>query len=139
MQTAAPQNEFAAMGQQLKERRQELNLSLKEVENGTSIRMSYLKAIEEGDASHLISNIYARGFIKQYANFVGLNGEELVKEHSIAFSGVMKQDFDYGIGTLEHRTSHSGGISSLPNLGYAAGFIVIATAAYYFAKFMGVL
>ena len=56
-----------ALGEIFQTRRKELNLSLKEVENSTSIRLPYLQAIEEGQMDKLISPIYAQGFVKQYA------------------------------------------------------------------------
>jgi len=61
------------IGEMLKEKRRELNLSLKEAENATSIRMGHLKAIEEGDMDQLISSVYAQGFIRQYATFLGFD------------------------------------------------------------------
>lgn len=38
-------------------------------------------AIEEGNYDVLPGAFYARAFIKQYADAVGLNGEELLVEH----------------------------------------------------------
>ncbi len=63
------------MGETLRTRRKEKNLSLKEVENATSIRMSYLESIEEGHLGKLISPIYAQGFIKKYATYLDLDGK----------------------------------------------------------------
>lgn len=97
------------LGDELKNKRNELNLSLKEAENGTSIRMSYLKAIEEGDFKAIISPIYAEGFVKQYANFLQMDGERMVKENRELFARHLNQSFDYGIGTLEVRENAGSG------------------------------
>lgn len=127
------------LGEVLRNKREEMNLSLKEVENGTSIRTTYLQAIEEGKVIHVISNAYAMGFIRQYANFLGLDREKLVKEYPEVFSFPMeKQDFAYGIGTLEMRGGPHGGVHWMPNLLWGGSFVVIAIAAWYFAKFLGV-
>ena len=93
------QDEISSLGDSLKKRRKELNVSLKEVENPTSIRVRS-EAIEEGDLSKLISPVYAKGFIKQYAVYLGLDGEGLVKEYTTLFSMPLQQDFSYGIGTM---------------------------------------
>jgi len=127
------------LGTSLRVKREELNLTLKEVENATSIRTLYLQAIEDGRVNHFISNAYAMGFIRQYANFLGLDNEVLVKDHPEAFrQPVEKQDFAYGIGTLEVRGSPHGGVRWMPNLLWGGAFVLIAVAAWYFAKFLGV-
>ncbi|MBS0622587.1 MAG: helix-turn-helix domain-containing protein [Verrucomicrobia bacterium] len=128
-----------AMGELFRRRRSELNLSLKEVENATSIRMSYLQGIEEGRVGTMISPVYAKGFVKQYAQFLNLDGETLVQENPHFFRLPDKQEFSYGIGTLEVRGSPSGGIKWLPNLLWIGGIGVVVLAAWYFARYLGVL
>ncbi|MBS0626229.1 MAG: helix-turn-helix domain-containing protein [Verrucomicrobia bacterium] len=126
------------MGETFRTKREEMSLSLKEVENATSIRALYLQAIEEGRISHFLSTAYALGFIRQYANFLGYDSERLGREHpEVLRIQPEKQDFAYGIGTLETRGSPHGGVRWMPNLMW--GGIVVATlvAAWYFAKFMG--
>ncbi|HEY4831108.1 MAG TPA: helix-turn-helix domain-containing protein, partial [Waddliaceae bacterium] len=73
------------IGQALKQKRKERNLSLKEVENATSIRIGYLQSIEEGELNKLISPIYAQGFIRQYASFLGIDGEAIIRENPEIF------------------------------------------------------
>jgi cytoskeletal protein RodZ len=127
------------MGEKFRGKREEMSLTLKEVENATSIRMVYLQAIEEGRVDHFISNVYALGFIRQYGNFLGFENEKLSKEFPEALRlPPEKQDFAYGIGTLEMRGSPHGGIRWLPNIIWASAFVLLAIAAWYFAKFVGV-
>ena len=87
----------------------------------------------------LISHIYARGFVIQYANFLGLDGEELIKENEKLFEGATNQDFAYGIGTLEPRGSASGGVSGIPNLPLVAGFGLITMLAWFLARYLDIL
>jgi len=127
------------LGEALRAKREEMNLSLKEVENATSIRMLYLQAIEEGHVGRFISNAYALGFIRQYASFLGIDGEKLLKDHPDALRmPAEKQDFAYGIGTLEMRGTPHGGVRWMPNLLWGGAFVLIGIAAWYFAKFLGV-
>src|SRR5581483_1377515 len=97
------------IGEVFKQRRKELNFSLKEVENATSIRLSYLQAIEEGAVNKLISPIYAQGFVRQYAAFIGIDAEQIIRDHPEIFNSSQNQEFDYGIGTLEMRGNPGSG------------------------------
>jgi cytoskeletal protein RodZ len=127
------------VGETLKRKREELNLSLKEVENATSIRMSYLQAIEDGDGTRLISPVYAQGFVKQYAIYLGLDGEQLVQQHPEIFNKPENQHFDYGIGTLEKRGSPGAAVSSMPNAVWGALFIGLLLTAWVLARYLDLL
>lgn len=56
----------------LKEKRTEKNLTLEEVEKATKIKKKYLEAIEEGKFHSLPSESYARGFVRNYALYLGI-------------------------------------------------------------------
>ena len=132
--------EVKKIGEMFKTRRKELNLSLKEVENSTSIRTNYLEAIEESDHEQFLSSVYTTGFIKQYANFLGLDADKIIQEHPEVFNlENEKHDFAYGIGTLEVRGSAGGGVKWLPNLIWAGVSVVVIILAYYLAKYLGVI
>lgn len=128
-----------AIGDVLKQKRKEMNLSLKEAENATSIRMNYLQALEEGDMTKLISPIYAQGFLKQYACFLGLDGEQIVQENQELFTRINSQEFSYGIGTLEMRGNPGGGIKWVPNAVWIAAFALILFLAWVMARYFDVL
>ncbi len=131
--------QLKTIGETFKARREEMHLSLKEAENATSIRMLYLQAIEEGHINRFLSPIYALGFVKQYAAFLGFDGERLIKENAQAFKiGEEKQEFSYGIGTLDHRGGHPNSIRSLNNIIWIGVGVVVFIAAWYFAKALGV-
>jgi len=128
------------LGEKFRSKREEMSLSLKEVENATSIRMIYLQAIEDGRVEHFLSNVYALGFIRQYGSFLGFETEKLHKDFPEAMRlPPEKQDFAYGIGTLEMRGHPHGGVRWIPNLVWGAVFVVIVICAWYFAKFVGLI
>ncbi len=130
--------ELKRVGDIFKSKRQELSLSLKEIENSTSIRSSYLEAIEEGEINSYISGVYALGFMRQYAQFLGVDLEEMIRENPAPFKmAVEKHEFNYGIGTLEVRGSMGGGVKWLPNLLWAGAAALVLVAAWYLAKFLG--
>lgn len=66
-------------GEILRAEREKKGLSLKDVEQSTSIRALYLNAIEEGNYSIVPGEVYLKGFIRNYAAFLGLNGPEMVE------------------------------------------------------------
>lgn len=133
--TSAVVDELRELGESLKKRRKELNLSLKEVENATSIRISYLQAIEDGEMDKLISPIYAQGFLKQYANFVGMDGDSLIREHPDLFNRRDHQEFAYGIGTLEMRGNPGTSAKRVPNILFLVALALLFVAAYYAGKY----
>jgi cytoskeletal protein RodZ len=68
------------IGPILEQARRERGLSLGEVEQATKIRKRYLQGLERDDYGALPDAIYAQGFLKTYANYLGLDGEELSRE-----------------------------------------------------------
>lgn len=132
--------EIKRVGETLKAKRRELNLSLKEVENATSIRTSYLEAIEDGTIKDQIAGIYVHGFLKQYATFLGLEVDRLMRENPTAFHlTVGKHEFAYGIGTLEVRGSQSSGFKWIPNLFWGFVSALVLIIAWYLSKYLGLL
>jgi cytoskeletal protein RodZ len=133
-------NDFKALGHYLKNERLSKNLSLKEIENVLSIKSSYLEHLEEGRTEELVSSIYALGFLKQYATFLGVDIETIIQENPQAFKlPLEKHEFAYGIGTLEMR-----GPQSKPSKGFPLGLVlgvfpVILALIWGLAKLLGLL
>src|ERR671938_1684532 len=68
------------IGALLAKKRREKGLSLKDVEQATKIRTRYLEGLEREDYDMLPDAVYVQGFLKTYANFLGLDGERLSRE-----------------------------------------------------------
>ena len=66
------------IGEALKRAREERGLGLREVQTATKIRQKYLEALEAGDDSVMPGEVYTKGFIRSYAEYLGLDGWELV-------------------------------------------------------------
>ena len=66
------------LGQWLREAREARGLSLAEVEEATRIRQAFLSALEADDWSSLPNEVVGRGFLRNYARFLGLDPDELV-------------------------------------------------------------
>jgi len=68
------------LGRQLRRARQRLGLSLRDVHAVRAIPLNCLAALEEGDLSQLPSPVYARGYIRSYAEAVRLDGDRMALE-----------------------------------------------------------
>jgi cytoskeletal protein RodZ len=73
-------NNGAEIGRILEQKRKERGLSFEEVEQATKIRKRYLTGLEREDYTILPDAVYARGFLKTYANYLGLDGEALSQQ-----------------------------------------------------------
>ena|SRR5829696_3489550 len=58
----------------------ERRVSLEEAAQATRIRRDYLAKLESDDHSTMPEPIYVRGFIKTYANYLGLDGDRLAAQ-----------------------------------------------------------
>ncbi len=131
------------LGELYKERRCELGLSVKEVENATSIRSMYIEAIEAGKTEQLLSAIYIQGFMRQYAIFLDLDLKYLEKEYAESFRKERESEidrrFDYGLGGIEMREgSVSNSIFKSQNIVWGASFVVVFLTAFLLLKLLGV-
>ena len=97
-------NGDAKIGRILEKARKERGLTLDEVENATKIRKRYLAGLEREDFEVLPDAVYVQGFLKTYANYLGLDGEELSRElkdrrkprreRSVTYGAPKTSDFD---------------------------------------------
>lgn len=64
---------LVGVGEELRNKRIEKGLSLEEVETATKIRVKYLEAIENENFDLIPGRVYVKGFIKNYAKFLGVD------------------------------------------------------------------
>ncbi|MBI5296563.1 MAG: DUF4115 domain-containing protein [Chloroflexi bacterium] len=69
-----------SLGQRLKFARQERRLSVEQAAEATRIRPHYLQALEADDYSVMPSSVQARGFLRNYASFLGLDLQSILDE-----------------------------------------------------------
>jgi cytoskeleton protein RodZ len=68
------------IGEVLKRTRTRQGIDIAEVEERTKIRIKYLRALENEDWGVLPSPAYARGFLRTYAQLLGLDADAIVDE-----------------------------------------------------------
>ncbi len=72
---------YAAPGAQLRQAREQRGLSLDEASTKTRVQKRYLQALEEGTVDKLPEPVYARGFLKRYADFLGLDSAGIAERY----------------------------------------------------------
>jgi len=68
------------IGQRLKAEREEQRLTLEKVFEATRIRIQYLQALEADDLSVMPSPVQARGYLRNYAEYLGFDVEQMLHE-----------------------------------------------------------
>ena len=66
------------LGQMLRQERELRDIPLDRIEEATRIRSAQLRAIEDDRLDALPAEAYARGFVRTYAEYLGLNGDDVV-------------------------------------------------------------
>ncbi|WP_274309517.1 helix-turn-helix domain-containing protein [Solibacillus daqui] len=80
------------LGARLKEARLAKGYSLDDLQEITKIQKRYLIGIEEGNYSIMPGSFYVRAFIKQYAEAVGLDAEQILTEYRSDIPMVQKEE-----------------------------------------------
>ncbi len=65
------------VGECLKRKRKELNISTKDISEKLRVKIGYLENLEESNYEKLPPDVYVKGFIKNYAQLVGLDPEKM--------------------------------------------------------------
>jgi cytoskeleton protein RodZ len=73
------------IGNSLREARLRQHLDFPEIEQSTKIRAKYLRALEDEQFDILPAQTYVKGFLRSYAEYLGLDGQLYVDEYNSRF------------------------------------------------------
>ena len=73
------------IGNSLREARLRRHIEFTDAEHGTKIRGKYLRALEDERFELLPSHTYIKGFLRSYAEYLGLDGQLYVDEYNSRF------------------------------------------------------
>lgn len=91
------------LGEILKNARLKMGLCLKSLESKTSIRQSYLEAMEAGNFKFL-SHVYINGFVRKFAETVELDISEIQESYPDVFQKASREvDPEFGLAGIDHR------------------------------------
>ncbi|TWT28215.1 helix-turn-helix domain-containing protein [Planomicrobium sp. CPCC 101110] len=134
---------LSELGTRLKEARIAKGYSLEDLQGVTKIQKRYLAGIEEGDHSMMPGPFYVRAFIKQYAEAVGLNSDELLEHHKAEVPEKVKEDVRAPIAapTPSRRQTFAKSSSSglgevMPKIIVALFIVVIIGVVWFFYQFL---
>jgi Helix-turn-helix domain len=74
------------IGNSLREARLRKELDFPELEQGTKIRAKYLRALEDENFDQLPASTYIKGFLRTYADYLGLDGQLYVDEYNVRYA-----------------------------------------------------
>lgn len=113
---------YEGVGHSLKVVRERRGLALADVSARLRIRRPYLEAIEEGRFAELPGAVYVSGFLRQYAEFLGLDPDQVLKTYQGEADGsVQRTVLNFPLPRPEERT---------PRLWLVVGALVVAAVAY---------
>lgn len=81
------EGDAVSFGNWLRRERELRQVSLRDISDETKISIRYLEALEEDRFDILPGSVFAKGFLRQYARYVGLDGDEVVNSYLTAESG----------------------------------------------------
>src|SRR4051794_34273545 len=73
------------IGNSLREARTRRRIEIAQAEQATKIRGKYLRALEDEQFGLLPSQTYIKGFLRTYADYLGLDGQLYVDEYNSRF------------------------------------------------------
>jgi cytoskeleton protein RodZ len=69
---------MSSFGETLKRERELRQISQREIAEATKINLRYLDALERDDFRHLPGGVFNKGFVRAYAQFIGIDPETMV-------------------------------------------------------------
>jgi cytoskeletal protein RodZ len=124
------------LGNRLKEARLAKGLSLEDLQSLTKIQKRYLIGIEEGNYSSMPGNFYVRAFVKQYAEALQLNPDEIFETYKSEIPATHHDDLPEQLSRVKTRKTLTGGNSKifdvLPRILIGVFVLGAAGVLYYF-------
>ncbi|WHY02405.1 RodZ domain-containing protein [Neobacillus sp. DY30] len=124
------------LGNRLKEARLAKGLSLEDLQSITKIQKRYLIGIEEGNYSSMPGNFYVRAFVKQYAEALQLNPEEIFETYKNEIPATHNEDLPEKLSRVKTRKTVTDGSSKIFDIipKVLIGIFIIGAAGllYYF-------
>jgi hypothetical protein len=85
-------SERRALGERLKRCRERAGVTLARISENTKVPVALFTGLEAGDCSRWPTGLFARAYVRGYAEAIGLNADETVEEFLAAFGAVGHAD-----------------------------------------------
>jgi cytoskeleton protein RodZ len=97
------------IGPTLREARMRARIDITEVEEATKIRAKYLRAIENEEWGLLPAPAFVKSFVREYADYLGLDSRLLVEEYKLRHEGPSEHELQPISPNLGRRERRAGG------------------------------
>lgn len=125
------------LGEKLKRLREETCISLAEISKATKIRKTYLEKIEAGLYEELPAEVYIKGFLKGYAQYLGIDVGEVLKQYERE-RGVQENIKKHQMPTQESQKFRPPVVTITPKMFTAAAFMLLVFGGiFYFYREIG--
>ena len=119
------------IGNSLREARVRQALDFPEIEHATKIRGKYLRALEDENFEQLPGQTYVKGFLRTYADYLGLDGQLYVDEYNSRYVTGAEEEtpFRYHGGSVmppSTRFMSSAVVIALTTIGVATALVIAA-------------
>jgi cytoskeleton protein RodZ len=122
------------IGNSLREARFRQQLEFGELEQATKIRSRYLRALEEESFDTLPAQTYVKGFLRTYADYLGLDGQLYVDEYNSRFGAGEEEQREAvvarrtsSVGARQHRRLENRGVLfALAGIGALFALVIAA-------------
>lgn len=116
-------NSFEDIGDYLREVRESLALDTRDIGQRLNIRAKYLEALERGAIAEIPGKVYARGYLQNYAEFLGLDKDEIANTFDRLDGGGSKVRYFVPEPTERHYQ---------PGMLVVVVALIVVTAIYYY-------
>ncbi len=122
-----PDSEGVTFGSWLRQQREVRQIGLREVAESSKISLRYLQAFEQDHFEILPAAVFAKGFLRQYSAYVGLDADEVINHYLRALQESEPEPEEESAG------SRKSDRSLLPLLALLAALIAIVAAVLWFS------
>jgi cytoskeletal protein RodZ len=72
---------MSSFGEEIRRERELREITLREISEATKISMRYLDALERNDFRHLPGGVFNKGFVRAYAQYIGIDPDAMVNAY----------------------------------------------------------
>ncbi len=80
-----------SIGEMLRQARHNKRASLEDASRATKVKVDILEKLEAGEFDQLVAPLYTKGFLKLYADYLGMDSQAIVDEYVRSQGGLRRQ------------------------------------------------
>lgn len=108
---------MSSFGEELKRERELRQITLREISEATKISLRYLDALERNDFRHLPGGVFNKGFVRAYAEYIGVDPEAMVNAYLLEQQGQEGRDRAETARRPVPSAEPDGGVGAEPGVG----------------------